>query len=106
MSDGDRLEIVIEKLSKQDLILERITSALENLAAQREQVSTLTSRVSWLSKQHDILINPKDGIITDMKNFQVSCPRKVFKWSLTILIPLSVALLGVGIRLLALSPSG
>lgn len=103
MTDA-RLENIEKKIDAHGEALVDIRKALNCIAVQNEQITAIQDQLSTLWKKYDTFIDPNDGVITKITNFQASCPRSAIqthiKWLWGTLIPFSATQIIIAIRLL------
>lgn len=88
------------RLDKIETKLDGIAETLKVVAVQHEQIGNLQVQMSSLWEKYDALVGPK-GTIPEISNFQASCPRKQIKFMWYLIVPISLALLGVAYKLVA-----
>jgi len=95
------------RLEKIEIKVNEIKEAVTEMAVQNERIINLQTQINSHQVQidtmwakYDALIAP-DGVLPKIRNFQSSCPRDQIKWMWTVIIPLAVVILGVGIKLIA-----
>lgn len=97
MTDGnDRLQAIEGKLDEHSKALQGIQNTLNKVAVQHEQISRLQVDVQTLQTNWNRLIEPRNGVISRMSDFQASCPRRHVRWLWVIIIPQGFALLALG----------
>jgi len=74
--------LILEKLGRLEDKMDKIETAVQLIAVQSERINSLSEQVALLWKKNDEAFGQK-GIITEVKNWQQSCPRETFKESLT-----------------------
>lgn len=57
----------------------RIENCVSEIKAHHERLEILTSSILDLYQKYDQGFNPKDGVVTRLKEFQTTCPRKEIK---------------------------
>ena len=75
-------ELILKKLDEQANRLSNIEVAMAKMVRQDEKILTLQKQVKTLFKNNDLAFNPKDGVVTKMKEFQKECPRESIKSTL------------------------
>lgn len=86
MTDFD---VILEKITnlgkaqseyqeKTDAKLDSIGSALQSIALQQKDIQHIQAEISTLWRKHDDAFGPA-GTVTEVRNFQQSCPRDHFK---------------------------
>ncbi len=56
--------------------LTNIETAVVSIARQDEKIANIQQQIAVLFKKNDQAFNPKDGVVTEIKVFQKSCPKK------------------------------
>lgn len=97
--EENRLANIESTLEKHTSALDAIRDTLGKISVQSNQIQALQSDVSALWRKYDDLVRPKDGVITTMRSFQASCPRKTIKWLWVVMVPMGIALLAVSVTL-------
>ncbi len=104
MDDDQRLKSIEKKLDAHGDTLGDIQQTLNLLAVQNERIVAIQKQLANLWRKYDELASPNGGMLTDIKSFQASCPRKnmsaQIKWLWFSVIPLSFTLIAIGVRLL------
>jgi len=88
------------RLDKIESKLDSIAETLKVVAVQHEQIANLQGQVSALWTKYDSICGP-EGTISVVRNHQASCPRAQMKYLWAIVVPMALALLGVGFRMFA-----
>ena len=71
-------KLIIEKLDDQAERLKKIEQAISIIAVQDQKILNIQAQISSLWKKHDAAFSP-DGVVSEIKNFQASCPREQIK---------------------------
>lgn len=74
--------LILNKLDRLEVQMDRMIKTVELIAVQEVRINTLASQVAelWEKRDEDFGSN---GIITQVKNWQQSCPRDAIKETLT-----------------------
>ena len=80
MSENQRLDNIEVLLKSHGDKLDRIGTALGQIAVQNEQITNLQCQIRALNDKYNRLTDPNDGSITVIKQHQASCPRKQMKF--------------------------
>jgi hypothetical protein len=100
MTEDHRLNSIEKKLDGHGETLCGIKDALGKLAVQSEQISNMQSQISSLWGKHDKLVDPQDGVLPKIQQFQASCPRESMKKTIyCISIPVGIVLLALSARI-------
>lgn len=100
MQDAD-VESLHKRMDEVASEIKGIHKTLEKLAVQDEKIRHLQCRTDDLAAKVDAL-TANDGPIAQTQQFQASCPRQHIKYVWLVVIPQGVALLGMGIKILAM----
>ena len=71
-------DLILEKLEKMEKKVDKIETAVGLIAVQTERINNISGQVNSLWAKYDDAFGP-DGVITQVKNFQASCPRDNMK---------------------------
>lgn len=95
----DELQALQKRMDKLSNQLDDVRDTLNKIAVQDEQIRQLQSETRALWAKFDRITNP-DGSIEEIKKFQASCPRDHIKAMWWIVIPMGVAIMGIGVELI------
>jgi len=107
VENDNRLLKVEEQLKRQEEImksqgkkLDKIQITLNTLAVQNERISTLETQCGALWKKFDALVDPSAGTITEIRQWQASCPRNQIKLLWAVIIPMGLVLIELAFKVL------
>lgn len=71
-------KLILEKLETMEKKVDKIETAVGLIAVQSERINNVSSQVNSLWEKYDTAFAPK-GVVTEIKNFQMSCPKESIK---------------------------
>ena len=102
--EDQRLSSIEKKLDAHGSTLCEIKETINMMAVQNERIASIQKQLSSLWEKYDELANPNDGLLTGIKTFQASCPRKSIttqvRWLQGTFVPLIITQIAIAIRLL------
>jgi len=74
--------LILQKLDRLEVQMDRMIKTVELIAVQEVRINSLDSQVKelWLKRDEDFGTN---GVVTQVKNWQQSCPRDSIKETMT-----------------------
>lgn len=71
-------KLILSKIEKVEQKVDKIESAISQLAVQNEKITHLSAQISALWEKYDQAFGP-GGVVTQVKNFQAACPGEAVK---------------------------
>ena len=104
MAAESRLGSIEKKLDDHGGTLCEIKTTLNDLAVQNERIISIQKQLSNMWVKYDELVNPVDGVITKITNFQASCPRESIlthvKWLWCMVVSFTISQIAIAVKLL------
>jgi len=75
-------KLILEKLDVMERKVDKIETAVGLIAVQTERINNVSNQVNSLWAKYDVAFSP-EGTISQIKNFQASCPRDEIKYSIS-----------------------
>jgi uncharacterized phage infection (PIP) family protein YhgE len=100
MTTEQAIDQIHKQLERQNKKLETIQQTLQKIAVQEEQIRQIQSEQQALWLKMDAL-TATDGTITQILNYQASCPRHQIKYLWLVVIPMGLTQLTVSVKLIA-----
>ena len=94
---------VDKRLENIETKIDRLAEAIEAIAVQKEKIECLETRMNAIWERYDGIAGV-NGVISEIRNHQASCPRAQMRWMWAILTPMGVSLLGISVTLLRGAP--
>jgi len=95
----ERLARIETTLEEQTRDLKEVKAALLAVATQQEQIVHIQKSLTTLWSKYDRLMDPKDGILMRVVNYQATCPRKTIRWLWLPSISACLVLIGIAARM-------
>jgi hypothetical protein len=67
-------ELILKQLRKLEVKVDKIETTMAQISVQTERLNNISAQINALWKKYDAAFAP-DGVVTEIKNFQASCPR-------------------------------
>lgn len=83
------------RLDKIETKMDEIAKTISTIAVQQAKIDRIEARVRDVEVRHEHLVSP-EGVLSEMRSFQASCPRRQVAWVWIVLIPMGLTLLGMG----------
>lgn len=88
------VQSINKRMDKFSAQMDSMQKTLEQIAVQNEQIRQLQDETSALRSKMDKL-TANDGVITNMQQFQASCPRRHIWAMWLVVLPMGLALLQI-----------
>ena len=75
-------ELILKQLRKLEVKVDKIETTMTQISVQTERLNNLSAQIDALWKKYDTAFTP-DGVVTEIKNFQASCPRDYIRSTLS-----------------------
>lgn len=102
--DDVTIKSINERLDRQSKSLEMLTESMDSMRRTVEKIAVQDEKIKQLQAQSAAMwqkvdrITANDGVISQIQRHQASCPREQIKTLWLVMIPMGLALLGMGIE--------
>ena len=75
--------LILSKLERMEEKMDKIETTVQLIAVQEERINNLSGQINSLWLKYDTAFG-SNGVITEVKNWQASCPRDTIRETLTV----------------------